>query len=501
MCPQDILPANSIFTQRRAGVLLHPTSLPGIYGSGDMGHDAYRFVEFLQECGFSVWQMLPLGPTHEDGSPYQSLSVHAGNPYLISIDWMIDRGWLDLQKIAVPPGSNEFRQQCLLSAFETFEHEATAEWKQRLAGFCKQQEYWLTDYALFMAIKHEQDGKPWMQWPKALKFREKKAMQDVLARLAHAIARISFEQFLFFTQWHEIREYARQRGVLMFGDMPIFVAHDSADVWAHRKNFMLDDAGEPVLVAGVPPDAFSDTGQRWGNPLYDWAAMHADDYRWWQTRFQTQLELFDLIRIDHFRGFEACWQIPATEQTAMNGSWVKVPGRDLLTVVRNKFPALALIAEDLGVITADVDAMRRDFNLPGMKILQFAFGGGADNPYLPHNHELLSVVYTGTHDNDTTLGWVEQSPDNVRQHVQAYAGCGEIDDIRMLKQMIVMALSSVAHLAILPMQDILKLDTQHRMNMPGTTEGNWRWRFDWQQLQLPMRQEMQKLILLYGRNI
>jgi 4-alpha-glucanotransferase len=501
MCPQDILPANLISTQRRAGVLLHPTSLPGVYGSGDMGHDAYRFVEFLQECGFSVWQMLPLGPTHEDGSPYQSLSVHAGNPYLISIDWMIDRGWLNLQNIAVPPGSNEFRQQCLLAAFETFEHEAAAEWKQRLADFCKQQEYWLTDYALFMAIKHEQYGKPWMQWPKALKLREKKALQHALTTLTRDIARIRFEQFLFFTQWHEIREYARQRGVLMFGDMPIFVAHDSADVWAHRKNFMLDDAGEPVFVAGVPPDAFSDTGQRWGNPLYDWAAMHADDYRWWQTRFQTQLELFDLIRIDHFRGFEACWQIPAAEQTAMHGAWVKVPGRDLLNVVRNKFPALALIAEDLGVITAEVDAMRRDFNLPGMKILQFAFGGGADNPYLPHNHEPLSVVYTGTHDNDTTLGWVSKLPDNVRQHVQAYAGCGEIDNIRMLKQIIVMALSSVAHLAILPMQDILKLDTQYRMNMPGTTEGNWRWRFDWQQLQLPMRQEMQKLILLYGRNI
>ncbi|MDQ1363838.1 MAG: 4-alpha-glucanotransferase [Pseudomonadota bacterium] len=488
----------TFFGKRRAGVLLHPTSLPGIYGSGDLGHDAYRFVEFLQECGFSVWQMLPLGPTHEDGSPYQSLSAHAGNPLLISIDWLVDRGWLNLQKITVAPGSSEFRRQCLLAAFEVFEQQAAAVWKQRLADFCQQQS-WLNDYALFMAIKHEQYGRPWMQWPVALRSRDKKTLKQVAKNLARDIARIEFEQFVFFTQWHEIRDYARQRGVLMFGDMPIFVAHDSADVWAHRKNFMLDETGEPVLVAGVPPDAFSATGQRWGNPLYDWAAMQSGQFDWWQDRFRTQLELFDLIRIDHFRGFEACWQIPAQEQTAVHGAWVSVPGRDLLETVRNKFPGLVLVAEDLGVITPEVDALRRDFSLPGMKILQFAFGGNADNPYLPHNHELLSVVYTGTHDNDTTPGWIESMPDNVRQHFLEYSGCMERDDITLLKQVVVMALASVSRLAILPMQDILELDSQHRMNTPGTTEGNWRWRFDWQQLQPAMRQKMQQLLRLYGR--
>lgn len=493
--------ANAFFNQRRAGVLLHPTSLPGNYGSGDLGHDAYRFVEFLQECGFSVWQMLPLGPTHEDGSPYQSLSAHAGNPLLISIDWLIDRGWLSLQKITVVPGSNEYRRLCLSAAFDGFVKNAGADWKKRLNEFCQQQQSWLDDYALFMAIKHKHYGKSWTQWPDTLRARDKKAIKLATRELTHDIARIEFEQFVFFTQWHEIREYARQRGVLMFGDMPIFVAHDSADVWAHRNNFMLDATGKPVFVAGVPPDAFSDTGQRWGNPLYAWAAMQSDAFKWWQARFKTQLELFDLIRIDHFRGFEACWQIPAQELTAMQGAWVTVPGRDLLNVVCKAFPDLVLVAEDLGVITPEVEALRRDFALPGMKILQFAFGGGADNPYLPHNHELLSVVYTGTHDNDTTLGWIHSMPAAVRQHLQKYSGCNDLDEIQTLKHVIVMALASVARLAILPMQDILELNTQHRMNMPGTTEGNWRWRFDWQQLQPEMRQEMQQLLQLYGRNI
>lgn len=465
-----------------------------------MGHDAYRFVEFLQECGFSVWQMLPLGPTHEDGSPYQCLSAHAGNPLLISIDWLIDRGWLNLQHITVPPGSNEFRRQCLILAFEVFVREASAEWKKKLAAFCAQQQYWLQDFALFMAIKHDQYDKPWTHWPQALRSRDSKAIKSAEAKLANDIARIQFEQFVFFTQWHEIRDYARQRGVLMFGDMPIFVAHDSADVWAYRHNFMLDKTGESVFISGVPPDAFSDTGQRWGNPLYDWAAMQAEDYAWWQTRFKTQLELFDLIRIDHFRGFEACWQIPATEPTAMHGAWVQVPGRELLGVVSQKFPQLALIAEDLGVITAEVDALRRDFGLPGMKILQFAFGGGADNPYLPHNHELVSVVYTGTHDNNTTLGWIRSAPDHVRQHISVYENCNAMDDMHMLRQMIVMALASVARLAILPMQDILALDASHRMNTPGTTVGNWRWRFDWAMLQPAMRHTMQQLLSMYGRN-
>jgi 4-alpha-glucanotransferase len=494
-------PVASFFEKRRAGVLLHPTSLPGVYGSGDMGHDAYRFIEFLQECGFSVWQMLPLGPTHEDGSPYQSLSAHAGNPLLISIDWLIDQGWLNLQDVTAAPGSNAFRRQCLRAAFYAFEKRAEPEWQIKLADFRQQHQYWLPDFALFMAIKHQQHGKGWTQWPEPLRLRDKKALGLAQKNLARDIARIEFEQFVFFTQWHEIRDYARQRGVLMFGDMPIFVAHDSADVWAHGNNFMLDKKGEPVFVAGVPPDLFTETGQRWGNPLYDWAAMQADRFKWWQARFKTQYELFDLIRIDHFRGFEACWQIPAQEKTAVNGEWVKAPGRDLLAAITAHFPDLVLVAEDLGVITEEVDALRRDFALPGMKILQFAFGGAADNPYLPHNHELRSVVYTGTHDNDTTLGWLQQMPDDVLQHLKSYSGCVQLENEKLLGYMIVMTMASVARLAILPMQDILGLDSRHRMNTPGTTEGNWCWRFDWQQLQPDFRQTMQQILRLYGRSI
>ena len=286
----------------------------------------------------------------------------------------------------------------------------------------------------------------------------------------------------------------------MFGDMPIFVAQDSADVWAHRENFMLDASGEPLYVAGVPPDAFSATGQRWGNPLYHWDAMQDDHFKWWQTRFKTQHALFDLIRVDHFRGFDACWQIPATEPTAMHGEWVKVPGRKLLAQIRKKFPALLLVAEDLGVITAEVNALRDDFGLPGMKILQFAFGDDAANPYLPHNHCELCLVYTGTHDNDTTLGWLRAIPETTRQHLLAYLGCGEIDDIKLLEKMRDLTLSSVARLAVLPMQDILQLDTQHRMNKPGTTVDNWRWRFDWPQLTALMRDQLQYKIKLFGRS-
>ena len=487
------------FKVRRAGVLLHPTSLPGQYGRGDLGHDAYRFVEFLQASGFSVWQMLPLGPTHEDGSPYQSVSAHAGNPLLISLDWLADRGWLQLQNIPPQANSKLFRRACLQSAFDLFQQQATADWKSKLARFCVQHAVWLDDFCVFMAIKHEQQDQPWMLWPDELRLREKPVLKSVHKRLHRVIERIAFEQFVFFTQWHELREYARQRDVMLFGDMPIFVAQDSADVWAHRDNFLLNAKGDPLVVAGVPPDAFSATGQRWGNPLYDWTHMQADHFRWWLTRFKTQLELFDVIRIDHFRGFEACWQIAANETTAMRGEWVQVPGRDLLNIVRKTFPDLLLVAEDLGVITAEVNALRDEFALPGMKILQFAFGDSADNPYLPHHHTERSVVYTGTHDNDTTLGWIQSLPYNTRQHVKNYVGCGDIDDNVMLVKLLDMALASVAQLAILPMQDILELGSQHRMNTPGTTVDNWRWRFDWQQLSASKHEWIQKKLHLYDR--
>ena len=488
---------DEFYKVRRAGVLLHPTSLPGVYGSGDLGHDAYRFIEFIQASGFSVWQMLPLGPTHADGSPYQSLSAHAGNPLLISIDWLIDRGWLPAQSPPAQAVSQRFRRHCLYTAFANFEKKPAADWLAKLKKFEQQHADWLPDYSLFTAIKQEQQDAPWMAWPEKLRLRDKAALRAAATRLAPVIKQIVFEQFVFFTQWHEIREYASQRGVMMFGDMPIFVAQDSADVWAQRDNFMLDAQGEPRYVAGVPPDAFSDTGQRWGNPLYDWPAMQADKFSWWLSRFKTQLELFDVIRIDHFRGFAACWQIAATATTAMQGEWVNVPGRDLLKRVRSSFPDLLLVAEDLGVITEEVNALRDEFDFPGMKILQFAFGETADNLYLPHHHVARSVVYTGTHDNDTTLGWLQSNPHSTRQHVQNYIGCGELDNYSLLAKLMNLALASVAQLAILPMQDLL--DGQHRMNKPGTTTDNWRWRFGWQQLASGKSEWLRSQLQLYGR--
>ena len=351
---------------------------------------------------------------------------------------------------------------------------------------------------MFIAIKRAYDGQGWTQWPIALQQHDRQALQQIRNQYSHFIEQVEFEQFVFFSQWHEIRDYAHQHGVYLFGDMPIFVAHDSADVWAQRKNFLLDDNGDSLFVAGVPPDCFSETGQRWGNPLYDWDYMQQDQFDWWKQRFTTQLELFDLIRVDHFRGFEASWYIPAHEETAMNGEWIKVPGRELLQSLFEYFHALPLVAEDLGLITEEVNQLREHFGLPGMKILQFAFGGDSSNPYLPHNHAPLSVVYTGTHDNDTTVGWFDSLDDNTRQHYINYCGCAD-DAIDMPWDLIRLALSSVAQLAVIPMQDVLCLDTDQRMNTPGTTEGNWQWRFDWQQVTPELAPKLHEWMQLYGR--
>jgi 4-alpha-glucanotransferase len=490
-----------LLKQRRAGILLHPTSLPGPFESGDIGHDAYRFVEFLAASGMSVWQMLPLGPTHEDGSPYQCLSVQAANPMLVSLHWLQDRGWLDLSHHDATHHGRAFRQRCLLVAFETFNTKAGEDWKQKFTEFREQEKNWLRDYALFMAIKNQQQGSAWMHWPEKLAQRDTEALLQAETQLAPAIAQVEFEQFIFFTQWRELRDYARKLGVFMFGDMPIFVAHDSADVWAHRKNFLLDAQGQPVFVAGVPPDAFSETGQRWGNPLYDWNYMQQNGFNWWLQRFHTQRLLCDLIRVDHFRGFEASWYIPAQEQTAIHGEWVKVPGDKMLSALFNACSDLSLVAEDLGLITKEVEDLRHAFALPGMKILQFAFGGDATNPYLPHNHQILSVVYTGTHDNDTTLGWYRKLPDAVRHHVCDYFDVETTDDIAIVWRMIGACFSSVARLAVIPMQDAMQLDTEHRMNIPGTVDHNWRWRYQWTQVEPGLAHTLRDMLKLYGRLI
>ena len=356
----------------------------------------------------------------------------------------------------------------------------------------------MNDYALYQALRTQHKNAAWWQWPAPIRDRTAKALTQARKQLAEHIEQARFEQFLFFRQWAALKNYANTRGVLLFGDLPIFVAQDSAEVWAQREYFAIDDRGQALTVAGVPPDYFSETGQRWGNPHYRWDRMQSDGFSWWVARLRTQLELYDLLRIDHFRGLEAYWEIPAEEQTAINGRWVRAPGEELFEALHQHFDPLPLIAEDLGVITPEVDALRRKYGLPGMKILQFAFDGGADNPYLPHHHVRNSVVYTGTHDNDTTLGWFGALSAEQRENVIKYLGAAA--EPPMPWPLIRAALASVARLAIVPMQDVLALSAEHRMNMPGTTKGNWSWRFEWTQLPEGLAGRVREMARMYGRD-
>lgn len=483
---------------RRAGVLAHITSLPGPGGCGDLGPDAYRFVDWLVEAGQTVWQTLPLSPTHGDGSPYSSLSVHAGNPALISAEWLIREDWVDSATIGAQGGGNRKDKAWMLAAaHERFRREAARDRHREFHEFCARHAHWLDDFALYCALRERYDDANWSDWPAAVRDREPQVLKEARQELAVAIERISFEQFVFFKQWSALRRYANDRGVLMFGDMPIFVAHDSADVWGRRDIFALDGHARPAVVAGVPPDYFSETGQRWGNPLYCWDRMAADRFDWWRVRLRGQLELFDLVRIDHFRGFEAYWEIPAHEETAINGRWVKAPGDDLFAALKEEFNPLPIVAEDLGLITEEVRALRSKYHIPGMKVLQFAFEGGPDNPYLPHNYEPNSVVYTGTHDNNTTLGWYRDLRPPLQHHVVDYLAAppGE----QMPWPLLRCAFASVARLAVVPMQDVLALGGEHRMNTPGIADGNWSWRFEWGQVPADAGQRLRHLAELYGR--
>lgn len=489
----------SLLDKRCAGVLLHITSLPGRSECGDLGREAYNFINFLHDAGVRVWQTLPLGMTHGDGSPYQCLSAHAGNPALISIDWLVEKGWLQLvERCDECHASHEFGKSCLITkAYYGFQALADEKEVQSFQKFCQDKAYWLDDFALFIALRNVFAHKSWCDWPDALKQRNPQSLHEARQLFKDVLAGIKFEQYVFFQQWHELKAYAAQKGVLLFGDIPIFVSYDSADVWANRKIFKLNTLGEMDVVAGVPPDYFSEYGQRWGNPHYDWAYLQKTGFKWWLERLQSQYEMFDILRIDHFRGFESAWEIPASEDTAVNGRWVVAPGRELLQAIQQAFPQLCLVAEDLGIITAEVEALRDDFNLPGMKILQFAFDGHNDNPYLPMNYTRNCVAYTGTHDNDTTLGWFESLGDAERQRIYDYLGWSTM---AMPNALIHAAMASVANLAIIPMQDILKLGSADRMNTPGTTEGNWRWRFDWSQLSGDKVSYLAHLISMFGRH-
>ena len=481
---------------RRSGVLLHPTSLPGPWYQGDFSHNAFRFVEFLAAAGQTVWQVLPLGPTHSDGSPYQCLSTHAGNPLLISLDWMVDRGWLEPGIWAGCAQTPQWRLEVLergcINALADLDEAVRADFDQFVLG----QAFWLDDYANYIVLKKIHQGASWIDWPSPLRRHNEEAIKKALAGSETELTLRKFEQYLFFTQWRELRNYAHQHGVYIFGDLPIFVSGDSADVWSKRRFFTIDDEGNGDVVAGVPPDAFTAEGQRWGNPLYNWDVLKADKFTWWIDRLRTHFSIYDLVRIDHFRGLESYWEIPASSPTAMDGHWVKAPGADLLSRVQEKFSEMSLVAEDLGIITSAVDDLRRQFSLPGMKVLQFAFDGDSGNHHLPHNHSADMIVYTGTHDNDTTLSWYQLADDATRDRVRRYLECSDND---MPWPLIRSAMMSSAQTAIFPMQDLLSLGTGHRMNTPGTVEGNWNWRFDWHQVESALAARMQELTARYSR--
>ncbi|OQK16014.1 4-alpha-glucanotransferase [Methyloprofundus sedimenti] len=489
---------DNLLAHRRAGVLLHITSLPNENGSGNLGVEAYNFVDFLHNAGLKVWQTLPLGVPHGDGSPYQCLSAHAGNPGLICLEELKQKGWLQEagQCDTCETGDDDFLNCLLAKTYTGFENLASVEEKQQYVNFCTNKSNWLDDYALFVALRNEFSQQCWNQWPEPLKERKPAALKEARRRMVSAIEIIKFEQFLFYRQWMALKEYANNKDVLLFGDIPIFVSYDSADVWANRAVFKLDKTGQMSVVAGVPPDYFSVTGQRWGNPHYDWNYLKKSRFAWWNDRLRSQLEMFDILRIDHFRGFEAAWEIPASEDTAINGEWVKAPGHELLAAVKKEFGNIPLVAEDLGIITAEVDQLRTDFNLPGMKILQFAFGDTNSNPYLPHNYDHNCVVYTGTHDNDTTLGWYNALNDHDKQRIYRYLGHPQVS---MPYLLIGTAFSSVANLAIVPMQDILELASEDRMNTPGTIEGNWKWQFSWAQLTEAQVTRISEIVKVFSR--
>jgi 4-alpha-glucanotransferase len=481
--------------QRRAGVLLHVTSLP----KGDLGEDAFRFVDFLAKTGATVWQTLPLNMPHGDGSPYQCLSAHAGNPALISLEALQELGWLAEWDFR----STLDREGILRRAFANFNQLNIQHAQADFLRFCQRQSHWLDDFALFMAIRKQHQCVCWHDWPADLMLREPEAIRKAHNDFAEEIAFIKFTQHLFFEQWHALKAYANNQNIALFGDIPIFISYDSADVWAQPALFKLDEHLNMTVVAGVPPDYFSETGQRWGNPHYRWDLMQADGFQWWLARMRTQNAMFDMVRIDHFRGLEAAWEIPANEPTAIQGEWVKAPGEALLQAIKKHLPLVTLVAEDLGVITPEVDALREAFHLPGMKILQFAFDGSPDNPYLPERIRENSVIYTGTHDNDTTLGWFLSLTPEQKQpfydYMQAHLDLDE-SAIQMPLTLIELALASKACLAIIPMQDILCLDGAHRMNTPGTIENNWQWRFDWSQLSAEMEAAFMQSVQKHHRN-
>lgn len=489
---------------RDAGVLLHPTSLPGPHGIGDLGDAAYRWLEFLRAGRQQLWQILPLGPPGFGESPYAARSAFAGNPLLISLERLVADRLLEADELppAVPAGARvDFaavaarKLPLLRRAFARFRARGHATSPDEIA-FREESASWLDDFTMFAALREAHGGAPWNEWPAELAHRDAAALRAARADLGEQVAYHAFLQSIFRRQWLAVKEAAAERGIRIIGDIPIFVAHDSADVWAHQDLFYLDDAGNPTVVAGVPPDYFSPTGQRWGNPLYRWDRLRETGYRWWIERFRAALRSVDIIRIDHFRGFEAYWEVPAQEETAAKGRWVRGPGLPFFETVATALGPLPLIVEDLGLITRRVDELRAALGLPGMRVLQFAFGDDGANPYLPHNYDRNTVVYTGTHDNDTTEGWFDALAEPERARVARYTGLGPE---RISEKLIRLALGSVAHSAIVPLQDILALGSDARMNVPGIGTGNWDWQASLEQIDPAHAARLGEMTLLFGR--
>lgn len=508
--------ASPLDMPRSSGILLHISSLPSPFGIGDLGPSAYQFADFLAETGQRIWQVLPLVPVGHGNSPYSSPSTFAGNPLFVSPDHLVDDGLLaddDLRdRPDFPSDHVDFRaviphkMELLRRAFDRFRDGSPAHIRSDFDQFRTENAYWLGDYALFMALKNAFHDVSWTEWPDELAGRDESALAGARLKHSEAVERHEFFQFLFFRQWSRLRAYCNERDVRLFGDLPIYVAHDSADVWAHRGLFYLDTLGRCTVVAGVPPDYFSETGQRWGNPIYRWDVMHENGFRWWTRRFENIFSLVDLVRLDHFRAFAGYWEIPASEDTAIHGRWVEGPGASLFRAIQEALGALPLVAENLGMITPDVTELMDAFGFPGMAVLQFAFGDEADHAFLPHNHERNLVAYTGTHDNDTIRGWWSSMERDgagagmrATRFARSYLGLGENGD-EIHWRCIRALMSSVANTVVSPMQDVLGLESDARMNVPGKGQGNWSWRFRHEQVTQAVREKLAVLTAVYGRS-
>jgi 4-alpha-glucanotransferase len=504
---------------RSSGILLHITSLPGRFGIGDLGPSAFEFADFLAAAGQKIWQVLPLNPTGYGDSPYQCFSAFAGNPLLLSFEPLREQGLLQTSDLARVPAFREelidygsvidFKMSLLRRAAQVFFADASPADRAAFESFAERAGSWLEDYALFMTAKDEHHGAMWTSWNPELRRRDLKALSEWSKNHGPEVEAYKYWQFEFFRQWDRLKGYCQQRGVRFLGDIPIYVAHDSADVWAHPELFYLDAQGSPTVVSGVPPDYFSATGQLWGNPIYRWDVLAKTGYKWWIERFRASLGLFDMVRLDHFRGFEAYWEVPGNEKTAINGRWVKGPGEELLSALQNVFGRLPIVAENLGVITPEVEKLRQQFGLPGMSLLQFAFGNDPQGPsFRPHNYQRDLAAYTGGHDNDTTVGWWNSSgaqdstrtaEDVSKEHAFARAYLNFADDSHINWVMIRAVFASVADIAIVPLQDVLGLGTEARMNLPGRVSGNWKWRYRAGALGKELSARLRELSTLYDR--